>query len=60
MIAAPIEMIELDSRGVAYIAGTRMKVKQVGSLYSVWSKVSSTRRRSDIECRFHLRIGSPG
>ena len=29
MIAVAIEMIELDSRGVAYIAGTRMKVKQV-------------------------------
>jgi uncharacterized protein (DUF433 family) len=29
MIAAPINLISLDERGVAYIAGTKMKVAQI-------------------------------
>lgn len=29
MVAAPINLISLDERGVAYIAGTKMKVAQI-------------------------------
>jgi len=29
MISAPINLIDLDERGVAYIAGTRMKVAEI-------------------------------
>jgi uncharacterized protein (DUF433 family) len=29
MVAAPINLISLDERGIAYIAGTKMKVAQI-------------------------------
>ena len=36
MVAAPINHITLDERGVAYIAGTRMKVRQIVSEKRGW------------------------
>lgn len=35
MIVAPINLISMDERGIAYIAGTKMKVRQI-ALESVW------------------------
>jgi uncharacterized protein (DUF433 family) len=36
MVAAPINLISLDERGVAYITGTKMKVAQIAVDSEVW------------------------
>jgi len=36
MIVAPINLISMDERGIAYIAGTKMKVRQIALEKSVW------------------------
>jgi uncharacterized protein (DUF433 family) len=38
MVAAPINHIVLDERGVAYIAGTRIKVRHVVIQHSAWNQ----------------------
>ena len=38
MIAAPINHISLDERGVAYITGTRIKVRHLAVERTVWNK----------------------
>lgn len=36
MIATPINLISLDERGIAYIANTKMKVRQIVIEKNVW------------------------
>ena len=38
MIAAPINHISLDERGVAYLSGTRIKVRHLAVERNVWKK----------------------
>jgi uncharacterized protein (DUF433 family) len=38
MVAAPINHISLDERGVAYISGTRIKVRDLAVERNVWKK----------------------
>ena len=38
MVAAPINHIVLDERGVAYIAGTRIKVRHIVIERNAWNK----------------------
>jgi|SRR5579871_2895295 len=38
MTAAPINHISLDERGVAYISGTRIKVRHIAVERNVWKK----------------------
>ena len=38
MIAAPINHISLDERGVAYLSGTRIKVRHFAVERNVWKK----------------------
>src|SRR5579871_3126462 len=38
MIAAPINHISLDERGVAYISGTHIKVRHIAVEHNVWKK----------------------
>ncbi|MEP6755399.1 MAG: DUF433 domain-containing protein [Chthonomonadales bacterium] len=50
MIAAPIEMIELDERGVAYIFGIRIKVTQIAieSKYNGMSPIDIMEAHPDL------------
>src|SRR3954453_16561094 len=38
MVAAPINHISLDDRGIAYISGTRIKVRHLAVERNVWKK----------------------
>lgn len=38
MVAVPINHISLDERGVAYISGTRIKVRHIAVERNVWKK----------------------